>query len=212
MKNSLSSINYNDWFLTKKVLISILNKNINTGLEGFPKKWRDETLMKKYWITSTKKKFDYAFESNWKLNLIEFDWYLHYTSPKQIVRDSNWRAFENKDVNVIEIPYFIQLSKENINNLFWDIKIDTQFKDIDYSKFPSGFHSDTAKYQWTPAYFCQLWVQRYRKIFQSLLYETQELIMDSLQKIEQEWIEPKEIYFTGTREWDLWFLQTENIN
>lgn len=84
--------------------------------------------------------------------IIEFDGFRHYNSASQIFMDyKKDEIYKNMGYKIIHIPYFIQLSKQVIKNLF----------DIDYEyiqTFPHGFIDKQAL---LPVDFNELGVNRF---------------------------------------------------
>ena len=98
-----------------------------------------------------KYKPDYYCEEN-KL-VVEFDGFRHYNESKTILKDFEKNRFyqENKFWSV-RIPYFVQLSKVVIENLF--------HTELDFiQKYPHGFIDKKAL---LPADFCELGIERFK--------------------------------------------------
>lgn len=100
-----------------------------------------------------------------KKTIIEFNGHYHYTSPKNIIRDIKLKEIASREnFQVIEIPYFIQLSDSVIKKIF------PQAKNYTPSKYPHGFIDKKCK---LPSEFCELGVQRFLNEIEndfSLLY------------------------------------------
>lgn len=89
-----------------------------------------------------------------ELNLaIEFDGYLHYTDAKTIYRDGiKDLALYNMRINIVRIPYFVQLSDVVINLLF-GIRV----------KYPQNYpHGFIDKRAVLPANFCELGILKFK--------------------------------------------------
>lgn len=89
-----------------------------------------------------------------KLRLIvEFDGLPHYQNPEIIDRDkSNQKIYEKHKYRVVRIPYFIQLTKTVIKQLF-DV-------DMPNEMFPEDIPSMGPKGRNTPAYCCPAGILR----------------------------------------------------
>lgn len=97
------------------------------------------------------KRPDYRSESL-KL-IIEFDGLPHYTNPIRIIKDiENTKIYEKHGYKVVRIPYFIQLTHDNVLKLF--------NKDISDKLFPDNIPSLTIHSQCTPAFLCVAGIKR----------------------------------------------------
>jgi very-short-patch-repair endonuclease len=86
--------------------------------------------------------------------IIEFDGPFHYTQAKTIITDEKKnQIYKNFGYRIIRIPYFIQLNKETILNIF-GIKVDCD------CLFPHGFIDPKTV---LPVDFCQLGIERFKK-------------------------------------------------
>lgn len=71
--------------------------------------------------------------------IIEFNGFRHYTKTKTIERDFLLKSFCDKNnLKLVEIPFFLQIKKRNVDFLFKDIKIFLDWEDPDYG---DGFWS-----------------------------------------------------------------------
>ena len=140
-----------------------------TGLEEYLKvifpgiKWiNNESFVKGRQIRP-----DYRSES---LNLIiEFDGIQHYTDPAQIVKDKRNEEIykEHGNYTVVRVPYFIQLTKKVVNQMFHSVP---GFKPVAEPLFPEGIASFTKsciveKYHYTPAFLCPAGLKRMAEEF-----------------------------------------------
>lgn len=90
--------------------------------------------------------------------VIEFDGILHYQKTDQVLKDAeNNQLYESLGYTVIRIPYFIQLSKTAIRELFG---INLNFDMFDENKPSFG-----VKWRNTPAYVCVSGLKRMAKEF-----------------------------------------------
>ena len=107
-------------------------------------------------VKGCKKRPDYLSPSL-KL-IVEFDGIQHYQEPDKIKKDEDNKAFyEANGYTVIRIPYFIQLSKKTIKQLFnVDVKNEL-FNDLIPSLGPLGHNC--------PAYLCPQGIKRMAKEF-----------------------------------------------
>lgn len=103
------------------------------------------------------KRPDYRSESL-KL-IVEFDGLLHYQNPLNIINDvDNAKTYKQFGYKVVRIPYFIQMTKENVKRLF-GVNIDSEL-------FPNGICSFSVENKNTPAFLCIEGVKRMAKEFQ----------------------------------------------
>lgn len=88
--------------------------------------------------------------------VIEFDGTLHYTNPLNIIKDEeNNKFYENEGYKVIRIPYFIQLTKENVFILFGvEVKCDL---------FPENICSLNPENKNSPSFLCYEGIRRMAK-------------------------------------------------
>ena len=113
-----------------------------------------------------RKRPDYRCD-NLKL-IIEYDGFGHYTVSKNIISDIDKDLdYTSMGYKVIRIPYFIQLTKEVIYNLF-NIKLD---KDL-YS-YPHGFIDKKAV---LPADFCELGIKKFREDLERFSFVKEDII------------------------------------
>jgi len=90
--------------------------------------------------------------------IIELDGLPHYTNPDVILKDiQNTKNYEKAGYKVVRIPYFIQLSKDAVKELF-DV-------DLDQELFDESIPSLGLKGRNTPAYLCHEGVKRMAKEF-----------------------------------------------
>lgn len=90
--------------------------------------------------------------------IIEFDGLQHYTNPANIRKDrKNQAIYEGEGFKVIRIPYFINLTKEVIKEMFGITVID--------EKFDPAVPSMSAKWSNTPAYCCYQGIMRMAEEF-----------------------------------------------
>lgn len=88
--------------------------------------------------------------------VIEFDGTLHYTNPVNIIKDEeNNKFYESEGYKVIRIPYFIQLTKENVFTLF-GVKVKEEL-------FPDNVCSLNPDNKNTPSFLCYEGVKRMAK-------------------------------------------------
>jgi len=90
--------------------------------------------------------------------IVEFDGLPHYTNPDVILKDlQNTDNYEKAGYKVVRIPYFIQLSKDAVKELF--------SVDLDQELFDDSIPSLGLKGRNTPAYLCHEGVKRMAKEF-----------------------------------------------
>lgn len=84
--------------------------------------------------------------------IVEFDGYNHYTSTKRILSDNKKDdMYINNGYRVIHIPYFVQLSKDTVKNLF-GVDVDIE------QKYPHGFVDSKCV---LPSDFCYMGITRF---------------------------------------------------
>lgn len=90
--------------------------------------------------------------------IVEFDGLPHYTNPDVILKDlQNTENYEKAGYKVVRIPYFIQLSKDAVKELF--------SVDLDQELFDDSIPSLGLKGRNTPAYLCYEGIKRMAKEF-----------------------------------------------
>lgn len=189
----------NSDYLTQSKLAEIIENNIDVKcFQEFPNRNRDYELMRKYWIEKTNKKFDIAFEFNWKLFLVEFDWILHYNNINTIENDFRLRKeYSNReDIVLVEIPFFVQLDKETSKHYFWVEFNNFKYWKKDLSKYKHWFISDYAIQECLPANFIILWLKRMKYEIDNLPEKVRNDIMNSLNSIVENWIKEKKYVFS----------------
>lgn len=85
--------------------------------------------------------------------IIEFDGLQHYTNPENIRKDrNNQKIYESFGYRVIRIPYFIQLTKSVVKEMFGI--------DMPFELFDSTLPSMAVRWKNTPAYCCPAGIER----------------------------------------------------
>ena len=85
--------------------------------------------------------------------IIEYDGLPHYQKPDVIMKDySDINLYESFGYKVVRIPYFIQLTKDAVKQLF--------NVECDFELFPENIPSLNIESCNTPAYLCYAGVQR----------------------------------------------------
>jgi len=132
-------------------------------------------LFKEEEIIHNKKIKDLEFRPDYylpNLNLVvEFDGYRHFTDNKVVVSDirKEWIMSEN-NISFIRIPYFVQLSKRNIEILFKDFLKDKEIVK-DFNKYEDGFIDKNAA---LPGQFSSLGLERYHNFNRHLVQDCEE--------------------------------------
>jgi very-short-patch-repair endonuclease len=89
--------------------------------------------------------------------VVEFDGYLHYTKAKTVLSDMEKdKIFKEEDYSIVRIPYFVQLTKPIMKQIFGRYLTVEPFNLVDY---PHGFIDTKAV---VPADFCTLGVERFK--------------------------------------------------
>lgn len=106
--------------------------------------------------------------------VIEFNGYQHYTKASVIIKDYNkYKIITDMGYKLIEIPYFVQLDKLVIKNLF---NVNWAFDDL--IKYPHGF-IDNSPTMILPSDFCSLGIERFMGDLSRFNY-IKDLIIESL--------------------------------
>lgn len=112
------------------------------------------------------------YSENLKL-CVEFDGYQHYTSSKQILADYRKNELcKTLGLNLIRIPYFVQLSTSVIKLLF-----NLDLKGFEQT-YPHGFNSNKSTMIF-PADYCYLGIERFKNDLERFSIIKNEII-DSL--------------------------------
>ena len=90
--------------------------------------------------------------------VVEFDGTPHYTDPAVIAKDNrNQRIYENHEYAVVRIPYFIQLTRDVVKELFG--------VDVGRDLCDPSFPSMGKEWENTPAYCCTAGLKRMAEDF-----------------------------------------------
>lgn len=123
--------------------------------------------------------------------IIEFDGHRHYTEAKVIIKDIETEEVWSKmGYHTIRIPYFIQLTRELINRVFfWQFDYD----DYDIGEweqvYPHGFVDSKCI---LPADFCSLGLKRFMSDLDSFHNESRDIMKSLEDKCENK--SPLEVY------------------
>lgn len=137
-----------------------------------------------------------------ELNMIvEFDGVQHYQLIKNVINDPiRDEYFSSLGYKVVRIPYFIQLSKVNIEHLF-NVAMEDEMCPLKYS----FYDSDEDGLYISPGSMCSLGVERFSHYFMSLPRETKnEIVVDLLlvsTKHPIDWVVPHEYQEKILRAW-----------
>lgn len=102
------------------------------------------------------KRPDYRSDSLWLI--VEFDGLLHYQKPTNILTDKqNSILYQSVGYTVVRIPYFIQLTRTNVERLF-GIKCNVEL-------FPENVCSLCSENENTPAFLCLEGIKRMARDF-----------------------------------------------
>jgi len=114
--------------------------------------------------------------------IIEFDGYTHFTDNK-VVHTDMYKEHEirRKEIQLIRIPYFVQLPIRNINILFENIIKDEYCIENDFNKYRDGFIDKKAG---LPGTFSSLGLFRYEQFCTRLVREKGEDEMSLLLDIQ----------------------------
>ena len=90
--------------------------------------------------------------------IVEFDGMPHYQNPDIIIKDrNNTKIYESGGYKVVRIPYFIQLTKKAVKELFG--------VDVKFELFDESIPSISGKERSSPAYLCYLGIKRMAEEF-----------------------------------------------
>lgn len=110
--------------------------------------------------------------------IVEFNGYTHYNSTKQIIRDYNiTQTYIDLGYTVVDIPYFVQMSKDVTHILF--NKYANILNYIEYSTYPHGFIDIKAM---LPCDFNILGIERFKndlKRFEVISNEIKQSLMSN---------------------------------
>lgn len=131
----------------------------------------NDTIHKQYKISSYK--VDYLVGNK---IVIEFQGYQHFTKSKIAYKDKIREEYiRSKGYDFIEIPYFVQMSKETINHLF--------SKELDIKRnFPHGFIHPKAV---LPCDFCRLGKEKFFDVLHNFPPEVKKECYDSIKRREE---------------------------
>ena len=108
--------------------------------------------------------------------IVEFDGYHHYSTTKTIIRDElKDNTYKKMGYTIIRIPYFVQISKLIISNLF---NIKTNF----IQTYPHGFIDLKAM---LPADYCELGIKHFENDIKNFYYIKNEIIFSLKNKIKE---------------------------
>jgi hypothetical protein len=115
----------------------------------------DATFIANQPVPGLSRRFRPDYHSDRHKLVVEFDGDQHYRSSRVILGDVERDAFfTSNGFRVIRIPYFVQLSRAVIADLFGDLAHTTH----DFLNFPQGFIASTVV---MPADFCELGIARF---------------------------------------------------
>lgn len=98
--------------------------------------------------------------------IVEFDGLPHYQKPDTIINDKENEIFYNSyGYKVIRIPYFIQLTNENVYKIF-GVKVKTPL-------FPKGNTSLSVDQRSAPAFLCPAGIERMAEVYKNFPEEYQ---------------------------------------
>lgn len=104
-------------------------------------------------INGQKCKFRPDYYSKQLKLIVEYDGINHYQNPDIILKDiKHTKMYESDGLTVIRIPYFIQLTRTVVKELF--------SVDIEFELFDENIPSFDVSNRCTPAYMCPLGIER----------------------------------------------------
>lgn len=104
-------------------------------------------------INGQKCKFRPDYYSKQLKLIIEYDGINHYQNPDIIIKDlQHTKMYESDGLKVVRIPYFIQLTRTVVKELF--------SVDVDFELFDENIPSFDIENRCTPAYMCPLGIER----------------------------------------------------
>ena len=118
--------------------------------------------------------------------IVEFDGIDHYAKPLRIHKDRERdEEFKSLSIDVVRIPYWIQLSKDNVNYLFSKLEfsgakvcMEHEMCELKYSFFDDG-HTDFGL-SISPAAMCPLGFERFCNEVVGYPSQTQEILEEDL--------------------------------
>lgn len=120
------------------------------------------------------------YRSNRLKLIIEYDGLPHYQKPDIILKDySDTKLYERFGYKVVRIPYFIQLTRSSVKQIF-DV-------DCDFELFPENVPSLNIKSCNTPAYLCNAGIMRMANEFR-LFPEQYQVNIEYLKSLNNEYL------------------------
>lgn len=147
-------------------------------LKIFPDTLEEDWIHDKTLGSDCSRKVRPDFRNERKKLIIEFDGLQHYTNPKNIVKDKeNSKYYESLGYKVVRIPYFIQLTKTVIKQMFG--------VEINEEMFPNEYGSMGPNSGCTPAFIPHLGLVRMAQDFKKYP-EQYKINMDTMKKYEEQ--------------------------
>jgi hypothetical protein len=114
--------------------------------------------------SSSRHKCDFYIPS--KKLVVEFDGPRHFTSPDAVYFDiQKEKLITEKKLNLIRIPYFVQLDMRVIHTEFVKYHDDKSVTFNDFNDFPEGFITTKI----FPAQFCEIGLKRFDSIMNHIM-------------------------------------------
>lgn len=112
-------------------------------------------------IPNSQKRYRPDYRSDSLMLIVEFDGLPHYQNPKVILSDKEKdKYYKELGYNVVRIPYFIQLTKKVVKEIFG--------VDVKRELFPEGVSSLNIENCNTPAFLCKSGVERMKQEFKKI--------------------------------------------
>lgn len=123
--------------------------------------------------------------------IVEFDGHRHYTDSKVILKDAHTEeVWKNLGYITIRIPYFIQLSRDVINMVFfWRLGKDEYDIGEWHQAYPHGFIDDKCV---LPADFCSLGLKRFLEDLNNFQAQSDDIMKSLRDKCKDK--SPLEVY------------------
>lgn len=152
-------------YLTEQRLAAALRAIVGDG-------WRGSELR----VEGTKRRWDMGFEREAHRVVVEFDGDEHYRNTLKIKADREKDAVAaGADVQVVRIPYWVQLTSETFRHYFgFDAEIEQDFR--------HGFITTKI----FPASFCELGIERFERELRTLPRDVADAVHASLRERAEE--------------------------
>jgi hypothetical protein len=143
---------------------------VETSLGRFLRERVDPDIIAGEIVPGFERRYRPDFRSERNRLIVEYDGDGHYRSARKIIADQERdAAFAANHYRVVRIPYFVQLTRPVIADLFAVAADDHS----DFLQFPQGFIAKTVV---MPADFCELGIERFEADLERFNYIRVEIL------------------------------------